>query len=361
VTGSDAATWLRLCAYGAAGFAAAAALVPLVAAKARAHGLLAHPRDDRWHTRPVAKFGGVAMALALFAVLGPTGVASELHALAVPIALMFCLGLADDCHPIDARVKLVLQTAVAASLVSRLSPAPITGDAAVDTLVSIAWVVGITNAVNLLDNMDGLAGGVTAIAAAGLAMIAAFGPAGGTTAIGATAAVLAGVAAAFVCYNFQPASVFMGDGGSYLLGSALAGLTLALARGLDSAGAPGTAIAVLLMLLPIADTSFVTCLRLVGGRSAFAGGRDHLSHRIVALGLTERGAVTTLYALSLAAAAIAVLTALVGLRELWPLLLSLVLALVVLAVRASRARVPVPDAVPEPVDAAPVAVRPMSA
>ena len=163
----------------------------------------------------------------------------------------------------------------------------------IDGAITLLWLVGITNAVNLLDNMDGLAAGIAAIASVFLALIL-FG--NGQTADALLLAVFGSALVGFLVYNANPASIFMGDCGSMFVGFFLAGTALLIPLGgpprgfLTLIGVP-----VLILLIPIFDTSFVIVLRTLAGRSIAQGGRDHTSHRLVALGMSERHAVWMLY------------------------------------------------------------------
>jgi UDP-GlcNAc:undecaprenyl-phosphate GlcNAc-1-phosphate transferase len=250
---------------------------------------------------------------------------------------MFGLGVLDDWRSIDAKTKLGVQTMAATVMVYGLKAPVLTGDSTFDVLLAIVFVVGITNAINLLDNMDGLAAGVVLIAAMGLMVITVVAdPSGASAATARVAAALCGVAAGFVLYNYQPASVFMGDGGSYLLGSLVAGLTLTTMRSVELDAARVALFPVALLLLPLTDTTLVTCIRLRDGRSPFAGGKDHISHRLVALGVNERAAVLSLHLLSAAAASIAVLLVMFGAAVVWPLGLAVLFTFAVMATRLWR-------------------------
>src|SRR4029077_15375024 len=157
----------------------------------------------------------------------------------------------------------------------------------------IFWLVGITNALNLLDNIDGLAGGVAAIGALFLTYLchAAHQPAHA-----ALCAPFAGAVCGFLVFNFNPASIFMGDCGSLFLGFFLAGSALINpAAGRSRTFLPVLAVPVLILFIPIFDTLFVMVQRKLAGRPVSLGGRDHTSHRLVALGLSERHAVLLLY------------------------------------------------------------------
>jgi len=260
-------------------------LVPVVARVARQYKLLAHPSNDRWHASAVPNVGGAAMFLSIGGVLGFAGLHTELLPLMLLTGVMYAIGVADDLFPLRPATKLVLQMGAAAIFLTLLPVLRITGIAALDLALGFVWIVGITNAVNLLDNIDGLAAGVSALAGTFFLAVLLLDSGGAPTAIALGTAAFIGAAAGFLLFNFQPASIFMGDGGSHLLGSFLAGATLVAAPSLGSQLAPIAAIPVLLLLIPIFDTAFVTVARGLAGRSAFLGGRDHTSHRLVALGI----------------------------------------------------------------------------
>ena len=164
--------------------------------------------------------------------------------------------------------------------------------------IALFWIVGITNAFNLLDNMDGLAAGIAAIAS-GILAIHAF--ESGDLTLAAAAAAVTGAAIGFLVYNFQPASIFMGDGGSLFLGYSLGTLSLMRATARPLVSLSIIAVPLFVLAIPIFDTTLVTVLRVLHGRSISQGGRDHSSHRLVSLGLSERHAVLTLYVISAAA------------------------------------------------------------
>jgi UDP-GlcNAc:undecaprenyl-phosphate GlcNAc-1-phosphate transferase len=163
-------------------------------------------------------------------------------------------------------------------------------------VITIFWLIGITNAINLLDNMDGLATGIAAIASAFLTFnFIASGQTTEALMLGVFTAALLG----FLIYNSNPASIFMGDSGSMFIGFFLASAALInLAGGRSRAFVPVLAVPILVLFIPIFDTTFVTILRKLSGRAASQGGRDHTSHRLVALGLSEKRAVLMLYGLA---------------------------------------------------------------
>jgi UDP-GlcNAc:undecaprenyl-phosphate/decaprenyl-phosphate GlcNAc-1-phosphate transferase len=280
-------------------------LVPVALRIAHARGFVTLPSADRWNPQPVPTLGGLAMLLALLAVLAGGRLLGDLWPVALASTLMFALGMVDDRAPLRPATKVVAQMGVAGLLLALLPPIRLTGDPTVDFILGFAWIVGITNAVNLLDNIDGLAAGVAGIAGTSFLLVLVIN-AGGPTPLAIAMAAFVGVMAGFLLYNFQPASIFMGDSGSHLVGSFLAGATLAAAPTMQTHLAPVIAVPIVLLLIPIFDTAFVTLTRGFAGRSAFLGGRDHTSHRLVALGMGERQAVLLLYALTAVGGAVAV-------------------------------------------------------
>jgi UDP-GlcNAc:undecaprenyl-phosphate/decaprenyl-phosphate GlcNAc-1-phosphate transferase len=273
-------------------------LVPLVGHAARGRGFYPPLSDDRWRRRLVPNIGGVAMVPSLLCVSAVAGLVTELWPVLVTSALMFAVGLIDDFRTLRPATKLVLQMMAAAAFLVLAPPVHVMGNATADLLFGFVWIVGITNAVNLLDNMDGLAAGVVAIAAASFVLVLWLEGTAGAGPLVVGLAALIGVALGFLLFNFHPASIFMGDSGSHLLGSYLAGIALLATPIMTSRLAPVTAIPVVLLLIPIFDMVFVMLTRGLSGRSPFLGARDHTSHRLVALGIGEGRAVLVLYALT---------------------------------------------------------------
>lgn len=271
--------------------------------------------------------GGAGIALA---VLGTLGVLGGSHALLVITGcglLAFALGLLDDIRQLAPATKLVGQVLVGATLFVggvqvELLPAP-----PLAFLLTVFWVVAMMNALNLMDNMDGLAAGISAIAAGALALTAI--PVGGPANV--ASAVIAGAALGFLVHNFPPARVFMGDAGSQLLGFLLAAAALLH----TSSGATNVGLALLgplaVLALPIFDTAFVTTSRGLARRSIGQGGRDHTSHRLAALGMSDRGAVLVLYGVAGTFAGLGILAAAL-ISVVLPLLALAVIALVLFGV-----------------------------
>ena len=240
------------------------------------------------------------MAAAFAIAVGASGAGSSLAPLVLGSSLMFGLGLVDDIWPMRAATKLFLQGPIAILMLVWMPSMPISSVPALNFAFSVVWIVGVTNAFNLLDNMDGLAAGVAAIAAMFLLLILWRESSASAWPIAVAAMAIVGVTIGFLVFNFQPATIFMGDSGSHLLGSLLAGLSLLASPSLHAHGLPAPTMAMALLAIPIFDTTFVSVTRRLKGRRVFIGGCDHTSHRLVAIGLHERSAVLTLYVLAAA-------------------------------------------------------------
>lgn len=329
----------RLFLFYLAALATSLVLTPACRYLAHRSGSVAAPKEDRWHKRPTALFGGVAIALttlSLGAVAGPDARVWQLLGCGLVIA---AFGLVDDILSLKASTKLMVQITVASALVFFGFRLQWTDSLVGDSMLTLFWIVGITNGLNLLDNMDGLCAGITLIAGAFLLA----GMHGGVTAIPAATylAVLLGATTGFLVYNVHPASIFMGDTGSLFLGLNLAALTL-IARQVGT-GTTGSVSAVagpvLLLLIPIFDTTLVTIMRLLSGRRPSQGGRDHSSHRLVALGLPEPTAVAVLWALALFGGGLALSLQLRSQGWAGILALTFFIAMVIFAVYLARIRV----------------------
>src|SRR5882724_876964 len=272
-------------------------LTPVVRRLARRFGFVAKPKIDRWHKKPTAMMGGVgiwlAVVLAYVALVPHTGQGWVVIGAA---SFLFLVGLTDDLLHIKPYQKLIGQVIGAAIVVNYGLVLPWTRSLPANMVITIFWLIGITNAINLLDNMDGLATGIAAIASCFLTLN--FMAANQTTE-GLMLAVFAAALVGFLIYNSNPASIFMGDSGSMFIGFFLASSSLInLAGGRSRAFVPVLAVPILVLFIPIFDTTFVTILRKLSGRAASQGGRDHTSHRLVALGMSERRAVWMLYGLA---------------------------------------------------------------
>jgi len=282
------------------------ALTPLARAIARRLRLVAPPKEDRWHRQPTALLGGPAIALAslaAFLIANGFQVRGLFLAWVGGALAISLLGLLDDVIGLRPASKLIGQ--IVAALI------PIYAGLGISVFhpllsfwITLFWIAAITNAFNLLDNMDGLAAGIAAIAAGFLIVHALQ---AGNFALAVAAGSVCGAALGFLVFNFQPASIFMGDGGSLFLGFSLGALSLMDLGSRPLVSFSIIAVPLFVLAIPIFDTALVTVLRVANRRSIAQGGRDHSSHRLVSLGLSERRAVLTLYALSLATGAFSLL------------------------------------------------------
>ncbi|MDL1968330.1 MAG: glycosyl transferase [Deltaproteobacteria bacterium] len=284
------------------------ALTPIVRFVAIKKGWIAYPTKDRWHKKPTALFGGIAIYVGIaiplffiadFSSILPHIIRTSDH-MALPsisaviwigMTLLFFLGLVDDFVHIKPHTKLVGQILVASMVAFLGFRLHWFSSLTVDTTLTIVWIVGIINAFNLIDNMDGLCAGVGFIAASYLALLYT----GILPEATLVSVIIAGALAAFLFYNFNPALIFMGDCGSLFIGFILSMLCLYYPK----AGAANVlslyAVPIMILMVPILDTSMVTLIRILSGRKASVGGKDHTSHRLVLMGLSEKGAVLLLY------------------------------------------------------------------
>ncbi|MFQ6048306.1 MAG: MraY family glycosyltransferase [Phycisphaerae bacterium] len=323
--------WLSLISVAVA-MAISLLATPGVRGWARARGFLDRPGGYKQHGRAVALGGGIAVVAALFApILAALVGAWVLHQVAVPgtlvglaerlvgqgrfypllgglagktgaclgllagAAVLHVLGLIDDHRPLGAGVKLAVQTAVAASLVVGLQirAAEFLGPQFA-SIVTIVWLVVIINAINFLDHTDGLAAGVGIIAAAILAVTAIR---SGQVFVPVLSWMLVGALAGFLPYNFPPASIFLGDAGSLVVGYVLGVLTV-LTTYYDPAlqrQPSGFFLPLVVLAVPLYDTAAVMWQRRRSGASLLAGDRRHFSHRLVARGMQPRAAVLTIW------------------------------------------------------------------
>jgi UDP-GlcNAc:undecaprenyl-phosphate GlcNAc-1-phosphate transferase len=290
-------------------FAASLILTPLVIALARSRGLVARPTADRWHKKPTALFGGVAIFFAA-AIAGAIFLPDKPRFLAIAVGAtwIFAVGVWDDLRPLRPAHKFVAQILAACAFVALFYGTTSSEGLRPPTYLwlmplAVIWITGITNAFNLLDNMDGLSAGVATLVAL---LMAAHAAVVGDAIVAFGALVIAGAAGGFLVFNFNPAKIFMGDCGSMFLGYSLACLTLmGESRLLSGNLFTALLIPTLALATPLFDTTFVSVVRFLNGRPISQGGRDHTSHRLVMLGLSEKRAVCYLYGITLWFGAIA--------------------------------------------------------
>ncbi len=287
----------------AIGFIISLILTFFVRKYSRTYGFVAAPKADRWHKKPTALMGGVSIYLTtvlVFLVFVPK--TPQAWVVLAGSSVLFAIGLVDDLLNIKPYQKLIGQFIGAAIVIVYGLVLPWTAFPVVNIGLTLFWIIGITNAINLLDNMDGLAAGISAIAAFTLAIV--LGANGQSVELSLICGFI-GALIGFLIYNFNPASIFMGDAGSMFVGYFLASSVLLNEVGGRSRSILTVlAVPALILFVPIFDTTFVTILRKISGRKASQGGRDHTSHRLVALGLSERKAVLMLYAFAMLAGAV---------------------------------------------------------
>ena len=281
--------------------------VILLAAKT---GAMDAPDARKVHKKPIPRIGGIgiyaAFMVAMLSVLSFVDVTAEVKTeiigLMVGGSLIVLVGVIDDYKNLPAKVKLVGQIIAAAVLV-------IAFDVRIDFItdpfgdyiytewlavpLTIFWIVGLTNTVNLIDGLDGLAAGVATIAAVTIMMVALQ---QSIMLVAVLTAALAGAAFGFLYYNFNPARIFMGDSGSMFLGFMLAGISVIGA--VKSAATIALIVPILALGLPILDTTFAIVRRYRGGVPIFKPDKGHLHHRLLDLGFTQRQAVLLMYVIS---------------------------------------------------------------
>ncbi len=277
-------------------FGLCALIIPWVIKLATYKNWVVVPRQDRWHKKPTALMGGIGIFISYSITVFIFGFDHLNWMIYFAGLVIFLIGLFDDLKEIKPIIKLICQVICSFALIYHgyyfggglLEWAGIP--------LTFIWVIGITNAVNLLDNMDGLAAGICTIVAI---ITGVLGVLNNEILISIMAFAIAGSSLGFLIFNFKPARIFMGDSGSLFLGFSLSFLSIAVQRHHGSS----TAILVLLvpislMVIPIMDITLVTIKRMVAGRRIDQGGKDHTSHRLVALGFSEKKAVLTLYLVS---------------------------------------------------------------
>lgn len=292
---------------------------PLVKKIALKSGRVDLPNGRKVHQRPMVRLGGISIyagtLIALLFVwwrggfLDATGqilspeAEYEIWGVTIGGLAFFLIGLADDLFSLPAISRLLLQSAVAAwawhvGVQIEFLTTPFFGlvtlPAWISLPITLLWLVGMANAINWIDGVDGLAAGVSGIAAVVMLVASLFMH---QPAAGLVAAALAGGSLGFLRYNFNPAQIFMGDGGAYFLGFTLAGVSaIGLIKGV-------TTVAVLLpyliLAVPLVDMSAVIVSRVFQGRSPFVADNRHLHHRLLQAGLSQRLTVLFIYSLTL--------------------------------------------------------------
>ena len=286
-----------------------ASLVPACRAVAVRLGYLvpASP-ESPVRRRPRALFGGIGVALSLLGCAVALGSATTIPVLVLCSAALFLIGLATDLFSLKPSTRLVAVIAIASVFLFFDYRLYWTESLTLDGVLTLFWIVGITSAFSLLDNMDGLSGGIAFIAGtAFLLTLLPVPPEGPLLAQVQYLAILLGAIGGFLLYNLHPASVVLGESGSLVIGLNMAAMTLQIAPGRGSNLLSVIAVPVLLLLIPILDTALVAVSRMTAGPAAAGSGRgEQSSHRLVAMRLSERSAVTLLWVLAAMSGLVAV-------------------------------------------------------
>ena len=266
-------------------------------------GLTDRPGPRKVHQAPVPRVGGLAMAAG---ILVPTLVTVPLHSsmigFLVGVLVLLAFGVWDDRRDLDYRLKFIGQFLAVAVVIAvghvRIAELtldyPVVLPQTVSTLLTFGFLVGVTNAINLADGLDGLAGGLALLC---LCAIAVFGAICGNHTVMAVALIESGAILGFLRFNTHPAQVFMGDGGSQVLGFSIGVLSILATQGERTA--LSAALPLLLLGLPILDTVAVMLRRALAGRSPFSSDRSHLHHRLLDLGFAHHEAVVLIYCVQL--------------------------------------------------------------
>ncbi|MEW6755170.1 MAG: MraY family glycosyltransferase [Candidatus Latescibacterota bacterium] len=318
--------------FAACAFGLTLLFVPLVRRLAWRVELVDRPRDalHKSHQRPVPYGGGVAIYLgavlpAACLMWTPLGqAAADVRCVASLLGcatVVLAVGLADDWRPLPPMPRFAVQLLAAVLLLSvcpefRLQI--LAADALTSALVTALWMVALTNAFNFLDNMDGLAGGIAAIA---LALLAAMGGGPPDAVLLVVSLALLGAVSAFLVYNFPPATIFMGDAGGFFIGFVVSSLSVLVSNRLGQvqAGFVHGLAPLLVLAVPVYDQIGVTLIRMRNGVPPWVGDKNHISHRLVALGLSRRTAVLVIHAATLATGATALLIATTPTQLAWGL------------------------------------------
>lgn len=291
--------------------ATALAVTPLARRVALRHGVLDHPGERKVQSDPVPYLGGVGIVLAFVAAMTLGSLVYDLGGEYTKLAVILggavvlaAMGLWDDLRPIPGWVKAVVILPLAVALYAAGVRADPFGTWQLNFLLTVGWVAGIVNAFNFLDNMDGLTAGVSAIAAAFFAVLAAGSE---QVVVGALAAAVAGCALGFLWYNRPPARIFMGDMGSHFLGWLLAAVALELE--FENLKRVAFFVPIAILGVPIFDTALIVTSRIRRGLSPMQAGLDHTSHRLVRKGISRTTVVALHYLVAAVCGALGVVIA----------------------------------------------------
>lgn len=310
------------------GFAAALCLTPLTRQIAMRLGVTAAPSGRNIHGRHMPLMGGAAIYVAFVLstlLFSPPAHLQELGAIVAGATLLAWIGYLDDRQHLSPRLRLLVMTVAALAVAYAGVQIRLFGQQWIDIPLTLFWIVALINAVNWIDNMDGLAAGTAAIASGFFLFMAVT---EGQILVSMLAAAIFGSAIGFLTYNFNPSSTFMGDMGAYTLGFVLAILAIKLKFSQQSLNVTWM-VPVLVLALPIVDINLTIFTRLIERRPLMLGGKDHVSHRLLSTGISQRQVLLLLYSFSMIFGGIAVAVSQIPERQAWQVGM-LALALLVL-------------------------------
>lgn len=287
------------------------AATPLIAALARKAGILDFPAAGyKQHERATPYLGGVAVLVAMLsATLAFAGVSEPIPAIVLGAVAICAVGTLDDWRPVSRTLRVTAQTGVGVAIWGAGAGWETTLPDGGDAVATAAWIVVAANSFNLLDNLDGTTSGAAATTALGTVAIAIV--LDGTAWSSILAAAVAGSCLGFLWHNLRrPSRVFLGDGGSTMLGYLIAVAVIGALRGQESSA--DLLLALLMVGVPLLDTAVVVVTRARRGRPILAGGRDHLTHRLRAKVSSDRQVVALIAGLQIALSLLALLAANLG-------------------------------------------------
>lgn len=271
-------------------------LTPIIIKITRKYGFVAKPRKDRWHKEPTPLFGGIGIFFSfLISFIFFIKIGWTFGGIILCSTLAFILGFLDDIFNIKPQTKFLSQLIIATIAIIFGIKVKIIENPFISIPLSLLWMVGITNSMNILDNMDGLLSGIALVVSLFLGYFSILND---NPQIALFCFALAGSCLGFLIFNFNPAKIFMGDCGSLFIGFSLAMLTIAGTWKYVTNLFFTLLFPVMLMAIPIFDTTLVSILRKMNRRPISQGGKDHSSHRLVLLGFNERKSVLYLIAIS---------------------------------------------------------------
>ncbi len=290
-------------------------LVPLVIAFSKKEGLVDLPNARKIHTTPISRIGGVAiwastiLTFLCLVLLSYYPYGKLLSGILLGSSLMFLLGLVDDVYNLNAKFKLFIQIAITTIvylLGVQINTLPFFGGIELGLWsypLTLMWVVGISNALNFIDGVDGLAGSVVTVGAVSIAVIAsAMSP--GNLIVSLIGFILAGSMLAFLTYNFNPAKIFMGDSGALFSGFLLSTMSI---TGIMQSATLAVVLPIIILAVPIIDLTYVSLLRISRKTSPFVADKEHIHHRLLQAGFSQKATVLILTSAAILAGALAAL------------------------------------------------------